>query len=101
MRKGDIEATLQSVEALSDYDDYYLYILAILAQNIGLSELAGNAFIYYLQRRPNDVAALWDYWHYLKALNNHQSMQDFQQFIEIHEVNDGALMHEVLQALSS
>jgi uncharacterized Rossmann fold enzyme len=100
IKKGDVEATLQATEALSDYDDYYLYILAILARNIGLLELAGNAFIVYLQRRPTDVAAMWDYWNYLKALHNEEAIKQFQSFIDMHQVNDDALSQELSQVLT-
>jgi hypothetical protein len=75
--------------------------LAILARNIGLLELAGNAFIVYLQRRPTDVAAMWDYWNYLKALHNEEAIKQFQAFLHMHQINDDALSQDIGRVLAS
>lgn len=95
LRQDDLMATLQAVEDLAGFDDYYFYILAVLAQMAGLTELTGNAFIYYLQRRPTDLAALWDYWHYLQTIAQLESVEQFQQFLCLNAIEEPRLHDEV------
>lgn len=95
MRTENVEGMLQSIEALSDYDDYYLYILAKLAELLGLDELTGNAFIYYIVRQPGDAAALWDYWIWLKQQHNDEAVTQFLSFLESIDCREKQLINEI------
>lgn len=100
-RRQDSYTLLETLEDLAAYDVYYYFILATLANMLGLDQLAGNAFMRYLQRRPHDHVALWDYWRWLAPKQDKASMQDLIDFMQHYDINDGALAQEVEKRLSA
>ncbi|MCH9741851.1 MAG: DUF115 domain-containing protein [Proteobacteria bacterium] len=95
LKRKDAALLLESLEDLAAYDKYYLLMLATLANLLGYQEIAGNAFIYYLMARPDDLAALWDYWRWLQEFGDIQAIEDLEVFIENNKIDDALLLKEV------
>jgi hypothetical protein len=45
--------------------------------------------------RPDDQAALWDYWRWLQEYGDIQAIEDLEVFIENNKIDDALLLKEV------
>lgn len=99
-KQQDVYALLEAIEDLAQYDDYYYFMLATLANMSGLDELAGKAFVHYLAKRPKDVVAVWDYWRWLAPKRDVDAMKDLIAFMDHHNIIDDALLDQINAAIS-
>lgn len=99
-RRQDRISLLETLEDLSVYDVYYYFILATVAKMSGLDALAGNAFMRYLQKRPQDSVALWDYWRWLAPKQDKDAMQDLLDFMQYYAIEDQVLLSQVTELIS-
>lgn len=94
MRK-DVAMILHTLEDLSVYDAYYLYLFAKVAPLLGQAHLTIPAFIHYLRARPKDSLALWDFWSWLQQHDEREHMHDLIEFIHHFELNEPELLSQI------
>jgi len=97
--RKDTVMILQTLEDLSAYDAYHLYLFAKVAPLLGQEQLTIPAFIHYLRARPQDSLALWDYWSWLKQTDEREHMADLIDFIAAYELQEPDLREQIAQHL--
>lgn len=98
--RKDVAMILQTLEDLSVYDAYHLYLFAKVASLLDQAHLTTPAFIHYLRARPNDSLALWDFWSWLKQHDDRDHMLDLIDFINYFELNEPELLKQIQDFLA-